>query len=306
MSADIRFSVFSKPWKTMPLKDLARHISELGFTGVEFPVRPEFQVEPEDITEGLPEAARIFADHGVAIESIAGPTDERAIAACAEAGVPIIRICLPIGDDGYLASEARYTADETGRGRFSDRVMAAMRAVPREAFVPDHLRHRAYDNKPLPIGEDQTISQPFIVALMTDLLDPEPGDRVLEVGTGCGYQAAVLAEVVGEVYSVEYRAGLGHSAAERLARLGYDNVHVRIGNGRAGWPEAAPFDGILVTAGAEDVPPALVEQLAPGGRLVIPVGRGFMGQDLRVVSKDASGEVTSESALPVAFVRLVD
>jgi protein-L-isoaspartate(D-aspartate) O-methyltransferase len=203
-----------------------------------------------------------------------------------------------------IASEARQTAGETGRSRFSERVMAAMRAVPREEFVPAHLRHRAYDNSPLPIGEDQTISQPFIVALMTDLLDPEPGDRVLEVGTGCGYQAAVLAEAVGEVYTIEYLSGLGQPAAERLRRLGYDNVHVRIGNGRAGWPEAAPFDGILVTAGAEDVPQALVDQLAPGGRLVIPVGRGLMGQDLQVVSKDGQGRVSRESVLPVAFVRL--
>lgn len=203
-----------------------------------------------------------------------------------------------------IAREARHTGDETGRPELAERVMAAMRAVPREEFVPGHLRHRAYDNNPLPIGEDQTISQPFIVALMTDLLDPESGDRILEVGTGCGYQAAVLAELVAEVYSVEYLSGLGEAARDRLQGLGYDNVHVRIGDGRRGWPEAAPFDGVIVTAGAEDVPDALVEQLAPGGRLVIPVGQGFMGQDLRVVSKDASGEVTSRSALPVAFVRL--
>ena len=203
-----------------------------------------------------------------------------------------------------IANEARYTGDETGRPELSERVMEAMRRVPREEFVPEDLAHRAYDNAPLPIGEGQTISQPFIVALMSDLLDPEPGDRILEVGTGCGYQAAVLAELVAEVYSIEYLADLGNAASQRLDRLGYANIHVRIGDGNRGWPEAAPFDGIIVTAGAPDRPETLVEQLAPGGRMVVPVGRGLMGQDLRVVSKDAEGEVTSRSVLPVAFVPL--
>ncbi|MEF8792108.1 protein-L-isoaspartate(D-aspartate) O-methyltransferase [Thiohalorhabdus sp.] len=203
-----------------------------------------------------------------------------------------------------IAHEARYTGDETGRPELSERVMGAMRAVPREAFVPEDLAHRAYDNEPLPIGEGQTISQPFIVALMSDLLDPEPGDRILEVGTGCGYQAAVLAELVAEVYSIEYLADLGDAASQRLERLGYSNVHVRIGDGNRGWPEAAPFDGIIVTAGAPELPEALLEQLAPGGHMVVPVGRGLMGQDLRVVSKDAAGEVSSRSVLPVAFVPL--
>jgi protein-L-isoaspartate(D-aspartate) O-methyltransferase len=203
-----------------------------------------------------------------------------------------------------IEADARYAAGETGRPQLSAAVLDAIRAVPREAFVPENLQDQAYDNNPLPIGEGQTISQPFIVALMTDLLDPEPGDRVLEVGTGCGYQAAVLAEVVGEVYSVEYIAELGEAAAERLQRLGYDNVQVRVGNGREGWPEAAPFDGILVTAGAHSVPPALIDQLAPGGRLVIPVGRGIVGQDLRVLTKDAEGEVSESGTLPVAFVPL--
>jgi protein-L-isoaspartate(D-aspartate) O-methyltransferase len=203
-----------------------------------------------------------------------------------------------------IEDEARYTAGDTGRAAFSERVMEAIRRVPREEFVPGNLAAQAYDNNPLPIGEGQTISQPFIVALMTDLLDPEPGDRILEVGTGCGYQAAVLAEVAGEVYSIEYLPGLGRSAAERLQRLGYTNIRLRIGDGNRGWPEAAPFDGILVTAGASHVPPALVEQLAPGGRLVIPVGRGFMGQDLQLISKDADGGTHTRSVLPVAFVPL--
>ncbi|HKJ71364.1 MAG TPA: protein-L-isoaspartate(D-aspartate) O-methyltransferase [Gammaproteobacteria bacterium] len=204
-----------------------------------------------------------------------------------------------------IEDEARYSGDDSGRPRLSGRVLDAVRAVPREAFVPGNLAGQAYDNTPLPISEGQTISQPFIVALMTELLDPEPGDRVLEVGTGCGYQAAVLAELVAEVYSIEYLPALGESARERLGRLGYANVHLRVGDGRQGWPEAAPFDGILVTAGAHEVPPALVEQLAPGGRLVIPVGRAIWGQDLQVIEKEEGGGVTTRSVLPVAFVPLV-
>lgn len=203
-----------------------------------------------------------------------------------------------------IQEEARLTGDRTGRYRLGDRVIEAMRNVPRDEFVPaDKVRH-AWDNTPLPIGQGQTISQPFIVALMTDLLDPEPGQRVLEVGTGCGYQAAVLAAVTGEVYSVEFLRELGDAAAERLRHLGYTNVHVRIGNGREGWPEAAPFDGILVTAGARDVPQALVDQLAPGGRMVIPVGAGIFGQDLRLLTRDDDGNIESRSLLPVSFVPL--
>jgi len=204
-----------------------------------------------------------------------------------------------------IQDEARLTADETGRSRLSDRVMTAMGEIPREEFVPAGMTPWAYDNEPLPIGAGQTISQPFIVALMTDFLDPAPDQRVLEVGTGCGYQAAVLSHLVAEVYSVEYLAELGNDAAERLRRLGRSNVHVRIGDGRRGWPEAAPFDGIIVTAGAPAVPPALLEQLAPGGRLVIPVGEGLWGQELRLVTKDAGGHIHSRAILPVAFVPLI-
>ena len=204
-----------------------------------------------------------------------------------------------------IQDEARLTADETGRSRLSDRVMTAMGEIPREEFVPAGMTPWAYDNEPLPIGAGQTISQPFIVALMTDFLDPAPDQRVLEVGTGCGYQAAVLSHLVAEVYSVEYLAELGNDAAERLRRLGRSNVHVRIGDGRRGWPEAAPFDGIIVTAGAPVVPPALLEQLAPGGRLVIPVGEGLWGQELRLVTKDAGGHIHSRAILPVAFVPLI-
>lgn len=202
-----------------------------------------------------------------------------------------------------IASEARLTARQTGRSRFGDAVMSAMERVPREAFVPDELADRAYDNRPLPIGSGQTISQPFIVALMTDLLDPEPEHRVLEIGTGCGYQAAVLAEVVAEVYSVEARPELGEAASARLDELGYHNVHVRVGDGHSGWPEAAPFDGILVTAAADEVPRTLLDQLAPGGRMVIPVSRG-PGQELELVTRDADGRLETHSVLPVAFVPL--
>ena len=205
-----------------------------------------------------------------------------------------------------IVAETRSTGRETGRSRLDPRVLDALRTVPREAFVPDDLADRAYDNRPLSIGAGQTISQPFIVALMTDLLDPEPGDRVLEVGTGCGYQAAVLSRLVATVYSIEYLPQLADEAAVTLARLGYANIHLRTGNGRAGWPEAAPFDGIIVTAGAADVPPALVEQLAPGGSLVIPVGSGRFGQALLRITKSSGGRVERRSVLPVAFVPLQD
>ena len=204
-----------------------------------------------------------------------------------------------------IAADYAFTAPRTGRAVPGASVTQAMRSVPREAFVPADLQSAAYDNRPLPIGEGQTISQPFIVALMTDCLEPGPTLRVLEIGTGCGYQAAVLAEAVGAVYSVEAIPSLSHAAAERLRGLGYGNVSLRVGDGRDGWPEEAPFDGILVTAGAEAVPPKLVQQLAPGGRLVIPVGDGPWGQNLCVVTKDEADETTTRTILPVAFVPLV-
>lgn len=203
-----------------------------------------------------------------------------------------------------IVAEARATGRQTGRPRLDARVLDALKTVPRDAFVPDDLVDSAYDNRPLPIGEGQTISQPFIVALMTDLLDPGPADRVLEIGTGCGYQAAVLARLVASVHSIEYLPELARRAEATLARLGYDNVHPRAGNGREGWPEAAPFDGIIVTAGATDVPPALVEQLAPGGRMVLPVGTGRMGQELLRITKSRDGRVERQAVLPVAFVPL--
>jgi len=203
--------------------------------------------------------------------------------------------------------EAMYaeTAVETGLASMSPAVRAALARVERHRFVPESQRGLAYGNHPLPIGAGQTISQPYIVALSTDLIDPQPGDTVLEVGTGSGYQAAMLAEIVAQVYSIELIPDLGRSAAARLAALGYQNVEVRIGDGYAGWPEKAPFDGIIVTAAPPRVPEALVEQLAPGGRMVIPVGERYGVQELLVLVKREDGSVERRSVLPVRFVPLV-
>jgi protein-L-isoaspartate(D-aspartate) O-methyltransferase len=189
-----------------------------------------------------------------------------------------------------------------GHAEFDPRVLAALRSVPRHAFVPGWLSHRAYANAPLPIGQGQTISQPFVVALMTDLLQVKPGDRVLEIGTGSGYQAAVLSLLAREVYSVEIVPELGRSAAQTLSRLGYANVTTRIGDGYQGWEEHAPYDAIMVTAAPGHVPPALIAQLRPGGRLVIPIGH--MSQELMLVSKAADGSTTSTRIVPVRFVPL--
>ena len=189
-----------------------------------------------------------------------------------------------------------------GGGGLDPRVLQAMRAIPRHAFVPDEVSGMAYADRPLPIGHGQTISQPFIVALMTDLLDLEPGDSVLEIGTGSGYQAAVLSPLVSEVRTVEIVPELGRRAARTLASGGYGNVETRVGDGYYGWPEAAPFDAIVVTAAAGQIPPPLVEQLAPGGRMVIPVGGPFSAQQLMLVEKRQDGGVTARQVLPVQFV----
>ena len=186
----------------------------------------------------------------------------------------------------------------------SPAVVAAMGKVERHRFVPDWLTLFAYLNRPLPIGHGQTISQPVIVALMTDLLNVKAGDKVLEIGTGSGYQAAVLAEIVKSVYSMEIIEPLGKEAAERLASLGYGNVKVKVGDGYYGWPEAAPFDAIVVTAAASHVPPPLIAQLKPGGRMVIPLGAQFMTQFLMLVEKQADGSVRSRQIIPVGFVPL--
>ncbi|NWG75584.1 MAG: protein-L-isoaspartate(D-aspartate) O-methyltransferase [Rubrivivax sp.] len=191
-----------------------------------------------------------------------------------------------------------------GRGITNARVLAVMEKVPRHEFVPQPLRSQAYDDYPLPIGHGQTISQPYIVALMTDLLHLRPGDRVLEIGTGSGYQAAVLAELGARVHSIEIIEPLARWAARNLKGAGYGQVQLRVGDGYYGWPEAAPFDAIIVTAAASHVPPPLVKQLKAGGRMVIPVGTAFLTQHLMLVEKQADGGVTTRQILPVRFVPL--
>jgi len=201
-----------------------------------------------------------------------------------------------------IEQECFYTRGLTGRERFSPRVMEAMASVPREEFVPPELVPYAYDNTPLPIDGGQTISQPFIVALMTDLLDPEPEDVILEIGAGSGYQAAVLSQLVKKIHTVEIIPQLARGAAERLQRLGYDNVEVTLGDGYQGLPQHAPYDGIIVTAAAPHIPEPLVNQLKPGAKLVIPVGRPHSPQQLVVVSKDQNGSVEERPVLAVSFV----
>ncbi len=205
-----------------------------------------------------------------------------------------------------IEREVHYTRSLIGKNALEPRVMAAMGAVPRDRFVPPDLKSLAYDNGPLPIGCGQTISQPYIVALMSDLLQPEADHEVLEVGTGSGYQTAVLAQLVRRVYTIEVIRELGEASAERLRALDYTNIEYRIGNGYAGWSEHAPYDGIIVTAAASHIPPALVEQLRPGGRLVIPVGLPYMHQELMLVEKDAAGNTHTRDILGVAFVPLCE
>ena len=203
-----------------------------------------------------------------------------------------------------IEQSVRSSSEYTGLSVLSDRVMRVMGDVPREEFVPDTHRHLAYENRPQPIAAGQTISQPLIVALMTELLDPQAEDIILEVGTGSGYQAAVLAEIVNHVYSIEIVTELAESAAATLDRLGYGNVSVRAGDGYAGWPEKAPFDGIIVTAAAEHIPQPLLDQLKPGGKLVIPVGEEHGFQELLLVTVSADGKTDERSVLPVRFVPL--
>jgi protein-L-isoaspartate(D-aspartate) O-methyltransferase len=179
-----------------------------------------------------------------------------------------------------------------------------MRDVPRHLFVPPEQQASAYEDRPLPIGHDQTISQPYIVALMTESVRPQPDDRALEIGTGSGYQAAVLSGLVAHVYSIEIVESLAREAEQRLRGLGYANVTVRAGDGYAGWPDEAPFDIIIVTAAPDHVPQPLVDQLRPGGRLVIPVGSIFTGQELQLLEKDDTGRVQTRHIAPVAFVPL--
>jgi protein-L-isoaspartate(D-aspartate) O-methyltransferase len=186
------------------------------------------------------------------------------------------------------------------RGVRAPRVLQVMREVPRHLFVDAAHQSEAYEDHPLPIAGNQTISQPYIVALMTELLDLQPGDRVLEIGTGSGYQSAVLSRLARDVYSIEIVPELARGSAERLGKLGFQNVTVKEGDGYRGWPEHAPFDGIVVTAAPPRIPEPLLDQLAPGGRMVIPVGDFF--QELKVFTKDKSGKVTEKDILPVRFV----
>ena len=204
-----------------------------------------------------------------------------------------------------VIAETRGTADLTGCSKLSEPVLRALAAVPRHRFVPPAQLAWAYADSPLPIGCGQTISQPFIVALMTELLALDARSMVLEVGTGSGYQTAMLASLARRVYSVERIPALAEAAERRLRELGIANVEIRIADGYRGWEEKAPFDAIIVTAAAAEVPPALVRQLKPGGRLAIPVGPQHRSQDLRVICKDESGASHSRSVLPVVFVPLV-
>jgi len=192
------------------------------------------------------------------------------------------------------------------RGVKDKKVLEAMESVPRHLFVPEGYREYSYYDQPLPIGLAQTISQPYIVALMTEMLKAGKDDVILEVGTGSGYQAAVLSEIAKEVYTIELIEELGLQAEERLKSLGYNNVYVKIADGSLGWPEKAPFDAIIVTAAAEKIPDPLIKQLKPGGKMVIPVDSSFLGQDLLIVEKDENGKVSIEKTIPVRFVPLIE
>ncbi|MBK9798070.1 MAG: protein-L-isoaspartate(D-aspartate) O-methyltransferase [Holophagaceae bacterium] len=211
----------------------------------------------------------------------------------------------PVADAAYATARARMVHDQiAARGVTDARVLGAMARVPRHEFVSAAQRRLAYEDGPLPIGHGQTISQPYIVAFMTAALDPKPDHRVLEIGTGSGYQAAVLSGLVAEVYSIEIVEPLALRAAEDLKRLGHANVKVRVGDGYLGWPEAAPFDAIIVTCAPEQVPQALVEQLRTGGRMIIPVGSQWGGQELVLLRKTARG-LEKREVLPVRFVPMV-
>jgi len=203
---------------------------------------------------------------------------------------------------GQIAQDVKGTSRYLGKSSLDERVMRVMGLVGRHRFVPAGLQSQAYQNRPLPIGYGQTISQPYIVALMTDLLEPQAGDVVLEIGTGSGYQAAVLSLLVDRVYTIEIIPELAQSAAQRLARLGFTNVEVKNADGYYGWEEHAPFDAIIVTAASSHIPPPLVRQLKPGGIMMIPVGARFQVQQLSMVRKSLDGELSTRQMLPVRFV----
>lgn len=203
-----------------------------------------------------------------------------------------------------IEQDVRETSIYLEKSALDERILKSLSEVPRHQFVPADVRSRAYDNRPLPIGYGQTISQPYIVAIMTDLIAPRTEHKALEIGTGSGYQAAVLSRLVRKVYTMEIVEPLGKQATERLKRLGFDNIEVSIADGYYGWKEHAPFDIIIVTAAASHIPPPLIEQLKPGGKMIIPVGSRFMTQQLLLVDKGADKEVTVRQILPVRFVPL--
>lgn len=222
-------------------------------------------------------------------------------------------LCAPVhaGDDftdvrqhlvELIEADVRETSAYIKKDALDPRVMQAMATVPRHEFVPLQVRDIAYRNRPLPIGHGQTISQPYIVAIMTDLLNLNSKDKVLEIGTGSGYQAAILAELVDEVYTIEIIKPLANEAKQRLQVLGYKNISVKLADGYYGWQEHAPFDAIIVTAAASHVPPSLIKQLKTGGRMVIPVGSRFMTQELLLIHKEKQGKITTQQVLPVSFV----
>ncbi|MES9974424.1 protein-L-isoaspartate(D-aspartate) O-methyltransferase [Candidatus Thiodiazotropha sp. LNASS1] len=203
-----------------------------------------------------------------------------------------------------IEQDVRETSIYLEKSALDERILKSLGEVPRHQFVPADVRSRAYDNRPLPIGYGQTISQPYIVAIMTDLIAPRAEHKALEIGTGSGYQAAVLSRLVEKVYTMEIVEPLGKQATERLKRLGFDNIEVSIADGYYGWKEHAPFDIIIVTAAASHIPPPLIEQLKPGGKMIIPVGSRFMTQQLLLVDKNAEKEITVRQILPVRFVPL--
>ncbi len=201
-----------------------------------------------------------------------------------------------------IESEYKFTRSMTGKSSIDPKIKEALLAVPRDKFVPKNYIDSAFDNGPLPIGHGQTISQPYIVALMTDLLELESDDVVLEIGTGSGYQAAILSQLCKQVYTIEYVPALADIAKSHFEKLDYKNIECKAGNGYDGWPEHAPYDAIIVTAAATQIPRPLIEQLNPGGRMVIPVGRPYLHQELVLVEKDTSGELEFRDILGVAFV----
>jgi protein-L-isoaspartate(D-aspartate) O-methyltransferase len=219
---------------------------------------------------------------------------------------PIILLCLAFlfafQEDPYRKNREEMVLQTIEqRGVTSENVLKAMRTVKRHLFIPENITAAAYEDRPLPIGYGQTISQPFIVAYMTEIINPKPHHKVLEIGTGSGYQAAVLAEVVKEVYTIEIIPDLGNAASARLQKLGYSNVKTKVTDGYFGWPEHGPYDAIVVTAAAEFVPPPLIEQLKEGGKIVIPIGAPFMTQSLMLIEKKGK-KITTKNLMPVAFV----